>query len=238
LAFFDSFPTSDATQFAGPWGIYPFLPSGNIIVSDIQRGLLVLREQSAPPPTPTPTPPPGGTVFSDNFETNTGWAVNPNGTDTATTGRWERGDPEATDSSGPKQLGTTVSGANDLVTGRTAGASAGANDIDGGTTTIRSPSITLPSSGSLSLSFAYYLAHGSNASNVDFLRVQVVTASGTTTVFERLGSATDVDAAWATATANLTSFAGQSIRIQIVAADASSASLVEAAVDDVRITQQ
>ena len=36
--------------------------------------------------------------------------TNPNGTDTATTGQWERGDPEDTNSNGAKQLGTTVSG--------------------------------------------------------------------------------------------------------------------------------
>ena len=80
---------------------------------------------AAPPPT---------TVYSDTFETATGWTTNPGGTDTATTGQWERGDPEATTSSGAKQLGTTVSGANDLVTGRLAGASAGDYDIDGGMT--------------------------------------------------------------------------------------------------------
>ncbi|HZM80074.1 MAG TPA: M14 family metallopeptidase, partial [Candidatus Limnocylindrales bacterium] len=75
------------------------------------------------------TGPPPTTVYSDNFETATGWTTNPNGTDTATTGLWERGDPEATNSSGVKQIGTTVSGTNDLVTARLAGASAGANDI-------------------------------------------------------------------------------------------------------------
>jgi aminopeptidase S len=39
-------------------------------------------------------------------------------------------------SSGTKQLGTTVSGVNDLVTGPLAGASAGDYDIDGGVTRI------------------------------------------------------------------------------------------------------
>lgn len=39
------------------------------------------------------------------------------------------------------------------------------------------------------------------------------------------------------ATANLGAFAGQTVRILIEATDASGASLVEAAVDDVRITQ-
>ena len=43
----------------------------------------------------------GGTVvFYDTSRPASGWQTNPNGTDTATTGAWERGDPEATDSSG------------------------------------------------------------------------------------------------------------------------------------------
>jgi hypothetical protein len=184
----------------------------------------------------TPPPPPV-TVFFDNFETSTGWTVNPSGTDTATTGLWERGDPEATNSSGAKQLGTTVSGVNDLVTGRLAGAAAGDHDLDGGITTVRSPAITLPSTGTLTLSFSYYLAHGSNSSSADFFRVRIV-GTTTTTVFQDPGAAVDRDAVWTTSSANITAFAGQTVRILIEAADASTASLVEAAVDDVRIVQQ
>jgi hypothetical protein len=52
----------------------------------------------------------GTVVYSDTFETAAGWTANPNGTDTVTTGGREGGDPEATDSGGAKQLGTTVSG--------------------------------------------------------------------------------------------------------------------------------
>ncbi|GAB3854204.1 M14 family zinc carboxypeptidase [Dactylosporangium cerinum] len=180
---------------------------------------------------------PGTTVWSDDFETNLGWTVNPSGTDTATSGAWERGDPEATDSSGPKQLGTTVSGSNDLVTARLAGASAGANDVDDGTTSVRSPSITLPASGTLTLSYSWYLGHGSNASSADFLRISVVTGSGTTVLFTAAGAATDRDASWATGSVNLTPYAGQSVRILIEAADASTASLVEAGVDNVAVRQ-
>jgi hypothetical protein len=180
---------------------------------------------------------PGTTVYSDNFESATGWATNPLGTDTATTGLWERGVPQATNSSGAKQLSTTVSGTNDLVTGRLAGAAAGDHDIDGGLTSIRSPAITLPSSGTLTLSLSYYLAHGSNSSSADFFRVSVVHNGGTTAVFTRNGAASDVDAVWAATSANLTPYAGQSVRILIEATDASTASLVEAAVDNVTITQ-
>ena len=54
LRYFDTYPTNDNAIFAGAWGVYPFLPSGNILISDIQRGLIVVREQSTVP-TPTPT---------------------------------------------------------------------------------------------------------------------------------------------------------------------------------------
>ncbi|GIH24031.1 hypothetical protein Aph01nite_23410 [Acrocarpospora phusangensis] len=178
------------------------------------------------------TPP--TSVYSDTFETATGWTVNPLGTDTATSGQWQRADPAATTSSGAKQLGTTVSGTFDLVTGASAGASAGDFDVDGGVTSIRSPSITLPASGTLTLSFSWYLAHGSNSSNADYLRVFV----NGTQVFQQLGAASNRNGAWTTATANLSAFAGQSVQITIQAADASTASLVEAGIDDVKITQQ
>ncbi len=260
--FFDTYPTNNGATFNGAWGVYPYLPSGNILISDIQRGLIVVREQSvgptptptitntpAPTNTPTRTNTPGPTatrtstpsgpitIFSDNFETNTGWTTNPNGTDTATIGRWERGDPQSTSSSGAKQLGTTVSGVNDLVTGRLAGTSAGAFDIDGGITSIRSPNITLTGGSSYNLSFSWYLAHGSNSSSADFFRVKIV-GSTTTTVFQQLGAASNRNGAWATQTVNLNAFAGQTIRILIEAADASGASLVEAAVDNITVTRQ
>ena len=176
------------------------------------------------------------TVFFDDFETDQGWTTNPNGTDTATTGQWERGNPETTTSSGTKQQGTTPSGVNDLVTGRLAGSGVGSFDIDGGVTSIQSPAISLPSGGTLTLTFSYYMAHLNNSSSADFLRVHVV-GSTTTQVFQELGAANDDDAVFALHTVDISSFAGQTVRIRIEAADASGASLVEAAVDDVRIQQ-
>jgi len=102
---------------------------------------------------------------------------------------------------------------------------------------MRSPAITLPATGNLTLSFSYYLAHGSNATSADFLRVSVV-GSTSSVVFQKLGAAADVDAVWTTASASLNSFAGQTVRLLIEAADADTASLVEAGIDDVKITQQ
>ncbi len=176
----------------------------------------------------------GTPVWQDDFEANQGWVPNPFGSDTATSGQWERGDPEDTYSNGPKQLGTTTSGVNDLVTGRLSGANANSYDIDGGITSIRSPDITLPVTDSLTLAFRYYLAHGSNSSAADFLRVKVVGAT-TTTVFEELGAAENDNGFWSLKTVSLDAWAGQTIYLLIEAADEGSDSLVEAAIDDLLI---
>jgi hypothetical protein len=178
------------------------------------------------------------TVFSDGFETATGWTANPSGSDTATTGAWQRGTPQQTSSGSIMQLGACAGGANCLVTGLTAGASVGDNDVDGGTTSIQSPPINLPATGTLTLGFSYYFAHLNNSSSADFFRVSIVGSSGTTQVFQELGSAANDAAAYSTQSVNISSFAGQSIRILIQAADASTGSLVEAAVDNVTVTQQ
>ena len=42
VAFFDTYPDDDLTGFSGAWNVYPFFPSGTLIVSDIDRGLFVL----------------------------------------------------------------------------------------------------------------------------------------------------------------------------------------------------
>ena len=41
--YFDTFLESDGRQFRGAWGVYPFLPSGNILLSDMQSGLFVFE---------------------------------------------------------------------------------------------------------------------------------------------------------------------------------------------------
>ena len=43
---FDTVPASSSAAFAGAWGVYPFLPSGTIAISDIQSGLYLLEDQT------------------------------------------------------------------------------------------------------------------------------------------------------------------------------------------------
>jgi choice-of-anchor B domain-containing protein len=48
VAHFDNYvtPSTNIAGTDGTWGIYPFLPSGNLLVSDIENGLFVLRDQT------------------------------------------------------------------------------------------------------------------------------------------------------------------------------------------------
>ena len=47
IGFFDTFPNNNASSFNGAWSVYPYFESGTIIVSDIERGLFVLKKGSA-----------------------------------------------------------------------------------------------------------------------------------------------------------------------------------------------
>jgi choice-of-anchor B domain-containing protein len=46
VAFFDTFTPANSASFNGAWGVYPFLPSGNILVSDINSGLYILKDNA------------------------------------------------------------------------------------------------------------------------------------------------------------------------------------------------
>ena len=40
--FYDTYPQGSGNAFNGCWGVYPYLPSGNLVASDINNGLFVL----------------------------------------------------------------------------------------------------------------------------------------------------------------------------------------------------
>lgn len=174
-------------------------------------------------------------IIQYDFESQQGWETNPNGTDTATSGIWERANPEQTTvGEADFQLDAAISGQNILVTAGSAGSSVGDNDVDDGTTSIRSPDITIPADAEISISFFYYLAHLDNASDADYLRVSVV-GETTAQILTVQGAAQNNPANWSVFNGDLTEFAGQTIFLLVEAADAGEASLIEAAIDDVVI---
>ena len=43
IAYFDSYPDNNLASFDGAWSVYPFFSSGYIIISDINRGLFIVK---------------------------------------------------------------------------------------------------------------------------------------------------------------------------------------------------
>ena len=44
VGYFDTHPENNNTNFNGAWSVYPYFNSGNIIISDINRGLFIVRK--------------------------------------------------------------------------------------------------------------------------------------------------------------------------------------------------
>jgi hypothetical protein len=179
-------------------------------------------------------------AFDDDLEVSRGWTVNPDGTDTApASARWVRANPAGTSSGGTAlQRDTVASGRLALVTGAPAGSRARSYDLDG-QTTARSAPITLPAAAGQRLTFRWLFAHPEGSSSTaDHLRAIVETASGAqTVVWERRGSRRAFSGSWRSASVGLDPWAGQVIRIRFEAVDGGASSIVEAGVDDVRVTR-
>ena len=234
---YELFPTEKATVWADHY------PDDSLIAAQTERNrsaLLHLIDRAACPYADLG----GGYAAADcgplfdDLEINRGWVRNAAGTDTATSGQWAVANPQPTSSGGAKQLGTTVSGIRALVTGAAAGSSAGANDVDGGTTTIRSRVIRLPADPAAygNLTFRWVFAHSATSSSADALRVLVEAEDGSQTpVFEVLGWTGNVNGSWHAASVPLAKWAGQAIHIVVSSVDGAKDNLVEAAIDDIRI---
>ena len=169
--------------------------------------------------------------FFDDLEVARGWRVDPDGTDTATDGAWQRGDPLK----GDLQLGSAASGQSVLITGRRAG-----HDVDGGRTTVRSPLITLPDDGRATLRLRYWVgltaaASGKRrAARSPRRRRRRAPGHDARGLRRRAPSASR---RWSSLAEPLPAdLGGRRVAIELVAVDAGDGAIVEAAVDQVRIT--
>lgn len=179
------------------------------------------------------------TVYSEDFEANLNWTLNPAGADSATAGQWQMAKPQATFyQTIPLQLGVASSGLQALVTGYQAGASVGAYDVDGGVTSVRSPPIYLAANNRYRLQLDYYFAHLWNTTNADFFKISLETEQGRKqTLIMQTGTAANRPAQWSAFSADLSSFAGNTVHLIIETADGGAGSMLEAAVDNLRINK-
>jgi hypothetical protein len=46
VGFFDTYPNNNNTASDGAWNVYPYFPSGNIIISDINNGFFVIKKSN------------------------------------------------------------------------------------------------------------------------------------------------------------------------------------------------
>jgi len=47
IGFFDTFPFNDSAGFSGAWNVYPYFESGHIVISDINAGFILVKEQDS-----------------------------------------------------------------------------------------------------------------------------------------------------------------------------------------------
>jgi choice-of-anchor B domain-containing protein len=178
------------------------------------------------------------TVVSDSFETASGWTAGVTG-DTATAGQWTRVDPVGTaaqpeDDHSP--LGTLC-----FVTGQGAiGGAVGAADVDGGVTTLLSPRFNLAANPNASVSYWRWYSNGAGAGpNADVFTVDISNNDGATWVnAETVGPAgAEVNGGWIFHQFRVADFVTPSatVRLRFRADDAGTGSVIEAAIDDVRI---
>jgi hypothetical protein len=181
-----------------------------------------------------------GAAVYDDCEEDGPWRL-ADGDDTATTGRWIRVDPNGTTYNGSQSQSeddhTPAPGVDCFVTGQgSVGGSAGEADLDGGKTTLTSPTFDLSHVSDPRLTYwRWYTNNLGNNPGEDTWVVQVSSNGGTTWVdLERTTASAN---SWTGKTFTLSSYITPTsqVAVRFVASDLNSNSLLEAAVDDLEI---
>ncbi|MCI0698715.1 T9SS type A sorting domain-containing protein [candidate division KSB1 bacterium] len=177
----------------------------------------------------------------DDFESNQPWKIS-DATDTATTGVWERVDPNGT-SIGSVQVQPehdhSPAGVNCFVTGNApAAGTPGVNDVDGGKTTLYSPVFDLtPYKNPLIRYYRWYTNNAGNSPGLDDWEVHISNDSGKTWV--EVERTRETDNSWRKVFFFVQKFLPPTSKVQLrfVAQDQNPGSLVEAALDDFEILE-
>ena len=182
------------------------------------------------------------TPFVDTVETVLGWTMTTAG-DTATTGIWTRADPIGT------LVGTvevqpendvTTAGTNCFFTGQgAAGAALGSADVDGGFTTLTSPAMNAVGGEAYLSYYRWYSNTGGASPNLDTFRVLLSNDNGANwTALETVGpTGAETSGGWVFKEFLIEGVLPPTaqMKVRFVADDALPGSVIEAAVDEVRV---
>jgi hypothetical protein len=172
-------------------------------------------------------------IFLDSMETNTGWVVGGAG-DTATTGIWTRVDPNGTAAQPENDAGA---GTLCWVTGQgSVGGALGEQDVDGGTTTLTSPTFDLSGYEDGIVSYARWYSNNTGAGpNEDSMPIEISNNGGASWVQMEL--VTENLNAWATKSFRVGQFVQPTatMKFRVVARDLGAGSVIEAGLDDFRV---
>ncbi len=177
-------------------------------------------------------------VFEDDFESDQGWIVG-DPADTATKGIWTRVDPNGT-AAQPEDDFTADPGTQCFVTGQgVVGGSVGAEDIDGGATTLISPPFDATAENVIVSYWRWFSNNQGASANQDSMFVEV-SADGSTnwTEVEEVGPSTpESGGGWFFKQFVVSDFVlpSPNARVRFRAGDLGDGSVVEAAIDDFRV---
>ncbi len=174
------------------------------------------------------------TIVFHDFESNQGWTVGAPDDD-ATTGIWNRCDPQATVAQ-PEDDHTPDPGVNAYITDCRAGSSQGSYDVDNGKTTLFSPIFDLSSYRNAWVRYYRWYSNDTGAApETDRWIVDVSNNGGASWVrLETLGTS---DRTWRLVEKNIADYVGltSQIRFRFIASDSAPGSIVEAGLDDFSI---
>ncbi|MFZ5433795.1 MAG: hypothetical protein ACOZB3_08490, partial [Calditrichota bacterium] len=178
--------------------------------------------------------------YADNAESDQGWSLGIAG-DNATSGQWLRAIPVGSKVTGrpvQPEMDADPDGKFCFVTGNVDSRDAEASqaDVDGGRTTLQSPQFDLRDVEAPELSFSYWYSNdqGTNPSE-DTFRAQISSDGGAT--WSDLLTTTQSTNGWTVQKYSLDSYvtATERMKLRFIAEDREPGSLVEAAVDAIRI---
>lgn len=179
-------------------------------------------------------------VASFGFEAtgNQGWSVGaPND---ASTGEWTRGDPVGT-AAQPELDASPAPGTDCWFTGQgSVGGGLGDNDVDGGSTALLSPAFDLDGAETATIEYSRWYSNDAGGSpNADVFDVELSDDGGASWVLaESVGPAgPGTSGGWIEAEVTVESFVNltSNVRVRFIASDVGGGSIVEAAIDEVRV---